>query len=375
MASFQVVTTGGTTQPDGSFSVAGVFWLAAPSNAVVPAPAAVSVVPGVLASDLAALRAGAIVEQAFTTGLYASGTTQAAVDADLLARFTAAQNVLNAGNPALATAVLRAYNGSSWGPLGQTAPPGVLSPTSAPIHLELPWAAAFSLVPNMVAGRSTGYVNTSATSPAKIRATVYTPQGTNAQRSVSSSSASDAAAGTGAQSVTINYLDAGFVAHSETVTLNGTTAVNTVGTNIAYIESMVVATVGSGTTNAGTITIFTATAGGGSAWGSIAATDGMSFWAHHYVPAGVTCYPLSLSGGGTVVGGRMNLIRTGNPSATNLPVRQVGGTYTHLAAGGLVDHQFTIPIPIQGPDLIYVTDTPFAVTASVAVGTFEYVQF
>src|SRR5512135_49274 len=93
------------------------------------------------------------------------------------------------------------------------------------------WALAVGTLGNSVAitGRSQGYVGTSATSGKVIRATTYTPQGTNAQRSVKSSSASDTAAGTGAQTITLNYLDAtNILLASETITLNGTTAVNTV---------------------------------------------------------------------------------------------------------------------------------------------------
>ncbi len=122
-----------------------------------------------------------------------------------------------------------------------------------PITTEINFAAAFGLLPNVVSNRAQGYTATSATSGKVIRATTYTPQGTNAQRSVNSTSASDTSAGTGARTVTINYLDTSFVAHSETVTLNGTTAVNTVGTNIAFIENIVVASVGSGGGNVGTI--------------------------------------------------------------------------------------------------------------------------
>ena len=373
MATFQIVTLGCTTQADGSFFVSGVFWLTAPPNKIAPAPSAKSVVPGILASDLAAIQSGTIVEQSFVTGQYTSGTAQATVDADIQARFTTAQAALTTTNPALATAILRAFNGVAWTALGQSAKPAQFSPTTAQVVTEVAWAAALGLVMGVTSGRSTGYVNTSAATPVKIRATAYTPQGTNAQRSLVSTSAADAAAGTGARTVTINYLDAAFVPHSETVTLNGVTAVPTVGTNIAYIESLVVATSGSGNTNAGTVSIGT-TAAGGAVWGSIAVSDGMTMWAHHYVPAGVTCYPCNLSGGATVVSGRVVLQHTGDPSQANIPVRQVGGSYPHLAAGN-EDHTFSIPIPIVGPDLLFLTETPNAATASVAFGTFEWIQF
>lgn len=225
-----------------------------------------------------------------------------------------------------------------------------------------------------IASRSQGYVTTSATSGVAVRATAYAPQGTNSQRSVKSTSTSDTAAGTGAQTVTINYLDTSFVSHSETVTLNGTTAVNTVGTNIAFIENMVVSTVGSGGGNAGTIQIFTATAGGGSVWGSIAIGDNQTFWAHHYVPAGVTCYVLGVTCGATVVAGQTNINHFGNPLSTNIPELQIGVSIIHVAAGTW-DHDYEVPLAIPGPDLILLTEKPAAVTASTAIAGMEWIQF
>lgn len=223
-------------------------------------------------------------------------------------------------------------------------------------------------------GRAQGYVGTSATSGVAVRATTYTAQGSNAQRSVKSSSASDTAAGTGAQKVTINFLDTTFTLQSETVTLNGTTAVNTVSTNIAFIESMVVSQVGSGGGNVGTISILTGTAGSGTTWGSIAASDNQTFWAHHYVPAGVTCYLLGFLGGGTVVAGQTNLNHFGNPSVSNIPELQIGVTLIHLAASSN-EHVFEVPLAVPGPDLILITERPTAATASTAVAGFEYIQF
>jgi hypothetical protein len=223
-------------------------------------------------------------------------------------------------------------------------------------------------------GRAQGYVGTSATSGKVIRATNYAPQGANAQRSVNSTSANDASAGTGARTVTINYLTAAFVLKSETVTMNGVTAVNTVATDIAYIESIMVASVGSVGGNVGTIQVWTATAAGGSVWGSIAASDNQTFWAHHYVPSGLTCCIVSFSAGATVVAGQGNMNRSGDPSNANLPQLQIGQTIVHVAAGQW-DHQFQVWPQIVGPDLIWLVERPVAATASTAVGGFEYVQF
>lgn len=247
------------------------------------------------------------------------------------------------------------------------------------IVTPFPFAAS---IPNLFAnygyavitGRANGYVGTSATSGVVVRATSYAPQGSNTQRSVNSTSANDTSAGTGAQKVTINYLDTSFVLHSETVTLSGTTAVPTVGTNIAYIESVQVSQVGSGGGNAGTIQVWTNNNGTGAVWGSIAVSDNQTFWAHHYVPAGVNCYILNLTGGATVVAGQTNINHSGNPGLTNVPQLQIGSTIVHAAAGTW-DHDYVVPLVITGPDLVWVTERPVAVTVSTAVASFDYIQF
>lgn len=244
-----------------------------------------------------------------------------------------------------------------------------------PVTNDFDFYASTGQIPGVTVSRATGYVGTSAAAGAAIRATVYTPQGTNAQRSIKSSSVNDTSAGTGARTVTINYLNTSFQLKSETITLNGTTAVNTVSTDIAFIENIIVSTVGTtGGGNAGTISLFTGLAGAGSAWASIAASDNTTYYAHHYVRAGFTCYLLNVSGGSTTVAGAVTINHSGNPSATNLPQLGIGGTYPHLAAGN-EDHEFTIPVAIAGPDLIWLVERPNAATASTAYGTFEYVEF
>ena len=249
-----------------------------------------------------------------------------------------------------------------------------------PVYVPTNYATAFGVLgagTSDVAtpGRSQGYVGTSATTGVAIRATTYTPLGgAGVQCSFKSTSANDSSSGTGAQQVTINYLDSSFNTHSETITLNGTTAVNTVGTNYAYIESMQVSQVGSGGGNVGTIEIFTTTGGGGTVWGSIAAGDNQTFWAHHYVPSGYTCYILGMTCGGTVAAGQTNLNHFGNPSSSNIPELQIGVTIVHVA-GGTWDHDYEIPIAVTGPDLILLVEKPISSTASTAVAGFEWVQF
>lgn len=247
---------------------------------------------------------------------------------------------------------------------------------SVPTFLDAAWSLAFGQVGNgvAIASRAQGYTATSATTGKVIRATTYTPQGANAQRSINSTSANDTAAGTGARSVTINYLDTNFVLKSETIALNGLTAVATVATDIAFIESIVVATVGSTGGNVGTIQVWTANNGTGAIWGSIAASDNQTFWAHHYVPAGVTCYLLGVVAGATVTAGQTNLNRSGNPLGANLPQLQIGPTIVHAAANSF-KNELAIPLAVPGPDFVWLVERPVAATASTAVAGFEYMQF
>jgi hypothetical protein len=145
-------------------------------------------------------------------------------------------------------------------------------------------------------GISFGQIGLAVNTINAVRATTYTEPASNAQRSVASSSASDTSAGTGARTIKITYYDSTYAGpFTETVTLNGTANVNTVSTTICFIEKIEVVTVGSGGTNAGTISLFGATAGGGGTVGTIAVGDGITYWAHHYVATGKTCYVTNMN--------------------------------------------------------------------------------
>lgn len=78
------------------------------------------------------------------------------------------------------------------------------------------------------------------------------------QMKVSSSSANDTSAGTGARTIVVNGLDANYNEINETVSLNGQTEVLTTNSFIRVFRSFVV-TAGSGETAAGTIYVGTGT--------------------------------------------------------------------------------------------------------------------
>lgn len=227
---------------------------------------------------------------------------------------------------------------------------------------------------NQAFGRSVGYAAAPTLNTiVPVRSSTYTPQASAAQRSLKSSSASDTAAGIGAQTVAVNYLDNTMTLQQEIVTMNGTTAVNMVSTTVQFIESMVVLTTGSNLANVGTISIFTTTGGGGSAFASINIGDNATFYAHHYVPAGVSCYIIKHTGAATLASGRTYIVAYGDPRSNN-PIQQYGDIIIHLA-GSTEDHEYEVPLVIPGPNYILMRENPVATSASnEAYASFDWIQ-
>jgi hypothetical protein len=128
--------------------------------------------------------------------------------------------------------------------------------------------------------------------------TIYTYLSTAAVMQISSSSANDAAAGTGARTVAIYGLDANYNQINETVTLNGQTAVNTTNSFLRVFHLAVV-TAGSGEAAAGTIYAGTGTVTAGVpavVYGVYTSGNGSTacIWT---VPAGYTAYITNYSAG------------------------------------------------------------------------------
>jgi len=162
---------------------------------------------------------------------------------------------------------------------------------------------------------------------------------------VSSSSLDDADLGTGARTVVINGLDSNYNEISETVTLNGQTAVNTTA-SFLRIQSAYVATAGSGLAAAGTIYIGTGTVTSGvpaTIYGGIALGANISQTASWTVPAGYTGYVLS---GGVSTAGQAG----GQHLVGNLVTRGTNGI--PLASGvvtlenGSSNFEFIVPIAV-----------------------------
>ncbi len=222
-------------------------------------------------------------------------------------------------------------------------------------------------------GISIGTVTTTATTPVPIRSTTYNEQSSGAQRSVASSSANDTAAGTGARTLRITYYtSAGLGPYFADVTLNGTTPVNTTPTDICFIESMKVLTVGSTGSNAGTITLYVSTGGGGGTIGTIAATENRTFWAHHYIPSGKTCHVTTMDGhnnnssNGTVLTLRSREFSVNAPWIIESPFVRVGG------ASGQVTRPYGTPIAVDGPKALVLYGAPEGTPSIITRASFDF---
>lgn len=223
-----------------------------------------------------------------------------------------------------------------------------------------------------------GDITSASTTQKEVRRTAYTEQTTNAQRSIASASANDTAAGTGARTIQITYLDAtGAGPYTETVTLNGTSYVNTVATNICFIEQMEVLTAGSGLTNAGILTLKAATAGGGATIGTINAGDRQTFWAHHYVPVGkeANITGISVSHNGTTVGsGGVFVVKSQKIGVTNAIETQVTDFVRLYGQSSTFARVYTSPVKVMGPARLILYVTPESSSSFVYRGSIDFFQ-
>lgn len=165
------------------------------------------------------------------------------------------------------------------------------------------------------------------------------------QMTVSSTSANDTSAGTGARTVVVQGLDANYNEVSETVTLNGQTAV-TMTTSMLRINYAYVATAGSGNGAAGDIYIGTGTVTAGvpaTAYDIIKFDYNTTITGSFTIPAGYTAYvsqglfSSGQAGGSNQVQGRLltrgadNIRRTAAVTSIN---------------NGVADYVFEYPIVI-----------------------------
>jgi hypothetical protein len=221
-----------------------------------------------------------------------------------------------------------------------------------------------------------GRISTGAGTIVRVMDTTYTQPASAVQRSVASSSASDTAAGTGAISVRITYFDGSMNGpFTEIVILAGAVAVNTVATNMRFIEKLEVVTVGTGGANAGTITLFGAIGGGGGTVGTIAIGSNKTFWAHHYVETGKTMFLRSFycgtRGGGT--GGTFHG-RSTNPLLANDVEIQVTDDLRAASSTASIQRAYDTPVRIIGPARFSIFVDPDSASSTDWFASFDSVE-
>jgi hypothetical protein len=188
------------------------------------------------------------------------------------------------------------------------------------------------------AGLVAAYAGVPGSAIAVVRATGYWEPTVAAQLEVVSSSVNDTAAGTGARTLRITYYDGSCQGpYTTDVVLNGTAAVPTGVTNIRFVESMILLTVGNNGTNVGTLTL--RNLGGGSTIGMLAASEGRTFWGHHYVAAGRIGQITALIAGMTLSRGSA-FLRGVDVLTANAFEAQITAQYRLAAAGTTNSYPF-----------------------------------
>lgn len=225
---------------------------------------------------------------------------------------------------------------------------------------------------------SFGDVTTAASTTVPVRRTAYTEQTSNAQRSIASASANDTAAGTGARQVAIiYYTSTGDGPFSEIVTLNGTAYVNTVNTNICYVEDIQVVSVGSGGVNTGIITLKAAITGGGATIGTIGATDNQTFWSHHYIANGIVAHFTGISCGhnGTTVGsGALFNMTAKKLNVVTDPELQVSDFVRLYGQSSTFSRVYQSAITVIGPARVTIYVTPETTSSVVYRAAFDFFE-
>lgn len=139
--------------------------------------------------------------------------------------------------------------------------------------------------------------------------TIPIPADAGEQMSLVSTSAADATGGTGALSIEVHYLDDKGNPKSEQVLMNGVTPVNTVATNIRFVQEIHTLTAGSNLLAVGTITIFK-TGFPATVYNLILPGTNMSLSTARMVPAGKVLLLLNFqSSSGAAAGGKSSDVR------------------------------------------------------------------
>jgi len=219
-----------------------------------------------------------------------------------------------------------------------------------------------------------GSIGVTTTTATPLVAATYVEQTTGAQRRLVSTSTNDAAAGTGARTVVIvYYTSTGAGPNTTTVTLNGTTAVNTTPTDICFIERMYVATSGSTGSNVGTINLFTTPTSGGSVFAVISPTINTTQFCHHYISSSYSSYITGI----TCSGG------SNNPASFYLKSFAIGTVFgTQITefirpvqsnqSLGFTLRTYGTPIKVVGPARLVMYGSSDVAATATFYGSFDY---
>ena len=206
----------------------------------------------------------------------------------------------------------------------------------------------------------------------ELGGTYVYPADAGIQMQVQSSSANDTAAGTGARTVDIAYLDAALVEQELTLTLNGVTPVTTGAiVNIRRINQFHVMTAGTNGVAAGNITL--TNIGATVTYSRISTGWNTSLQALYTVPAGKVLFITEWNGGaGSTAGGRYAelYLRAKSTEAeeavTIFHVRDL-----QQAQDGNFSYAFSAPIKILGGSDVKISTVSDSGTANaVVVGGF-----
>jgi len=221
------------------------------------------------------------------------------------------------------------------------------------------------------------FVATSSINQVKVNRTSYTEPAAQGAFSIRSSSGNDTSAGTGARTVQVNFFNSALTTSNiETVTLNGTSCVNSSTTSARFFEKLIVKTAGSGESNVGTLTLFTGT-GCSTVVGTIAANDIQTFWGHHYVLASKTARftGLSASHNGTTVGsGGVFVIKSLAIGVSNAIEFQVSDFLRLYGQSSTTSRNYNSAIKIDGPARIQIYVRPETGTASEYRAAVDYFE-
>jgi len=153
------------------------------------------------------------------------------------------------------------------------------------------WQIADGHVPNHSGIQRHSSVTVAATDRTLLVGGVWSEQTVGAQRSIKSDSVNDTSGGSGVRKIQIKYISSvDGLEKSEVIALNGTTAVNTVATDIKFITKLKAVDVGSVGFADGTVSMMTAVSGGGVVMAEILAGKLELLSSVIYVPTGKSLF-------------------------------------------------------------------------------------